>query len=43
MSKTNTTVKPQTRDDLSACLTIIAFVYSPLVLMLGAAAVISLG
>lgn len=33
----------QNREDCRVCLTIIAFVYSPLVLLLGAAAVIANG
>ena len=33
----------QTREDCRVCLTIIGFVYSPLVLLVGAAAIIGLG
>lgn len=42
MSKTQQFAGMQNREDRRACLTIIGFVYSPLVLLLGAAAIIGL-
>ncbi len=42
MSQDKTFARLQNTADCRACLTIIGFVYSPLVLMLGAAAVIGL-
>ena len=43
MSQHNHFARLQNREDRRACLTIIGFVYSPLLLLLGAAAVIGLG
>ena len=42
MNKRNTFARFQSQQDCRACMLIIGFVYSPLVLMLGAAAVIGL-